>query len=115
VAGAVRAGASFTAKTSTSTLAMAGSAASANTSRTSFRARSTAEASSGPTTAPAWSIARWKPNARPRSAGGVTSATRASRGAPRTPLPMRSATRTASTCQGAVASATSGRASEESV
>ena len=34
---------------------------------------------------------------------------RASRGAPRTPLPMRSATRTTSTCHGAVAIATSGR------
>ena len=51
-----------------------------------------ADATSGPTTAPAWSIARWNPKARPRSSGGVTWARSASRGAPR-PLPMRSTMR----------------------
>ena len=43
--------------------------------------------------APRWSIARWKPKARPRIDGSVESAIRASRGEVRTPLPMRSPTR----------------------
>ena len=38
---------------------MAGIAASANTARSSRPAASKAEAASGPTTAPAWSMARW--------------------------------------------------------
>jgi hypothetical protein len=50
-------------------------------------------ASRGPMAAPRWSIARWKPKARPRIEGSVESAIRASRGEVRTPLPMRSPTR----------------------
>jgi hypothetical protein len=66
-------------------------------------------ATSGPTTAPAWSIARCSPKARPAWPGGATAASSASRGEERSPLPTRSVTRTASTCQGSVASATRGR------
>ena len=51
----------------------------------------------GPITAPAVSIARWKPNARPSNDGGVPSAMRASRGDVRTPFPNRSTKRAAKT------------------
>ena len=50
-----------------------------------------------PIIAPALSIARLNPKASPRILSGVESATRASRGAVRTPLPMRSAQRTPAT------------------
>ena len=50
-----------------------------------------------PTKAPAVSPARCIPKARPRCFSSMLSATRASRGAVRTPLPNRSATRTPST------------------
>ena len=106
---------SCTPNTSVATASAAGTAESAKTVRRSLTKRSAAEASSGPIMAPVWSMARWKPKARPRSAGGVTCATRASRGALRTPFPTRSLSRTTRTCQGAPANATSGRASEDSV
>ena len=61
-------------------------------------------ASRGPTTAPALSIAWWNPNARPARLPAA-SAMSASRGELRMPLPTRSVTRTASTCQGRVARA----------
>ncbi len=54
--------------------------------RSPVRARTPA-ASSGPSMAPAWSMARWKPKARPRSSSGATAASSASRGALRRPLP----------------------------
>ena len=54
-------------------------------------ARSKAVAVNGPSIAPAASMARWTPKAEPRPAGGVLSEIRASRGAVRIPLPMRSA------------------------
>ena len=54
-------------------------------------------ASPTPIVAPAVSIARWKPNARPRRSGAVESAISASRGAVRIPFPIRSPTRAART------------------
>jgi hypothetical protein len=51
----------------------------------------------GPSVAPAVSIARWKPNARPRLSGSVVSAISTSRGALRIPLPNLSANRIPST------------------
>ena len=53
---------------------------------------------SGPSTAPAVSAARWKPNDRPYTSGSDESAMRASRGDVRTPLPKRSVVRATSTC-----------------
>ena len=50
-----------------------------------------------PITAPAVSAARCSPNASPRRSGGVESASRASRGAVRTPFPTRSPHRIAAT------------------
>ena len=70
---------------------------------------------SGPTTAPNVSAARWNPNARPRSACGVSSAISASRGAPRIPLPVRSATRATSTSGQAYASPIKSFETEDSV
>ena len=58
--------------------------------------KSTADART-PTTAPALSIARWSPNARPRSWALVVSAISASRGLERIPLPTRSTVRPIST------------------
>src|SRR4030042_73741 len=52
----------------------------------------------GPITAPMWSIALCRPNARPRSLAGTEAAMRASRGELRIPLPIRSENRTASPC-----------------
>ena len=57
----------------------------------------TSAAISKPKTAPAVSAALWKPKASPRCLGSIESATRASRGAVRTPLPTRSAQRTPAT------------------
>jgi hypothetical protein len=54
-------------------------------------------ASSGPRNAPTVSSDWRSPNAAPRRWGGVTSATSASRGAPRMPLPTRSRTRAVTT------------------
>ena len=117
VAGSVAGGAfgpsSFTPKTSTRRARTPGTRARPKTVRRSKPARRAAEASRGPTVAPAWSMARWKPKARPRSPSGVTAARIASRGAPRTPFPTRSASRTKSTWSGLVATATSGRAKVE--
>ena len=50
-------------------------------------------ASNGPAKAPRVLSDPRNPNARPRIPGGVMSATSASRGAPRNPLPIRSANR----------------------
>ena len=47
----------------------------------------------GPRMAPVVSMLRWNPNAFPRVSAGVDSIKRASRGASRTPLPVRSITR----------------------
>ena len=63
----------------------------------------------GPTAAPAWSIARLKPNARPRVSGATESAIKASRGGFRVPFPNRSARRIARSCQGDVMIPISGR------
>ena len=52
-------------------------------------------ASSGPSTAPMVSSDWRRPKAVPRRSAGVRSATRASRGAPRMPLPTRSMKRAA--------------------
>ena len=52
-----------------------------------------ASASSGPPIPPTVSSAWRRPKLRPRAAGGVMSAINASRGAPRMPLPSRSAKR----------------------
>ncbi len=60
-------------------------------------------ASATPITAPVVSIARWRPKARPRASGAVESAMRASRGAVRMPLPIRSPTRATRTSGQAVA------------
>jgi hypothetical protein len=70
---------------------------------------SSAAAISGPTSAPALSIARWSPYARPRSPAGTRSASNASRGDVRMPLPTRSANRIASTWSHVDARPTSGR------
>ena len=48
-------------------------------------------------TAPRVSAARWKPKTLPKDSAGTPSASRASRGAPRMPLPIRSTTRPSST------------------
>ncbi len=56
----------------------------------SLSSATSARPSSGPSTAPAVSIDRCSPNARPLISGAVESAIRASRGLPRTPLPNRS-------------------------
>ena len=66
-------------------------------------------AASGPATAPALSMARWRPKARPRVAGETSEAISASRGAVRIPLPTRSANRIARTCTQPVARPISGR------
>ncbi|MCY1547996.1 hypothetical protein D9M68_840820 [compost metagenome] len=54
-------------------------------------------ASSGPRKAPTVSMAWRRPKLAPRISAGVISATRASLGAPRMPLPMRSSRRAKST------------------
>ena len=54
-------------------------------------------AASGASSAPTVSSACLRPNARPRISAGVSSASIASRGAPRMPLPIRSANRAAMT------------------
>ena len=66
-------------------------------------------ASIGPSTAPAWSMPRCSPNARPRSTAGVASAISASRGGVRSPLPRRSTTRSPMTCHAAPVTAITGR------
>ena len=65
-------------------------------------------ATSGASSAPAVSSACLRPNARPRISGGVSSAIIASRGAPRMPLPMRSAKRATISGGALVASGNSG-------
>lgn len=52
-------------------------------------------ATSGPSSAPAVSMARCTPKARPRVSGAEDSEISASRGAVRSPLPVRSTARTA--------------------
>ncbi len=65
--------------------------ASQNTALMSFASRTISPiASKGPTKPPTVSSDFLRPKARPRMSGGVTAATRASRGAVRTPLPIRS-------------------------
>ena len=69
---------------------------------------------SGPTTPPAVSAALWNPKARPRAAGEAASAIMASRGAERTPLPMRSRTRAPNTSGQPKARPSTGFASADS-
>ncbi len=59
--------------------------------------QTTPKAISNPSTAPPVSAARWKPKASPRWRSSMLSATSASRGAVRMPLPTRSAQRTPAT------------------
>ena len=75
-----------------------------------------AVATSGPSTAPALSMLRWKPKASARCAGRSRGPAARRRGAGAvTPLPTRSTKRTASTCQGAPASASNPRGVGERV
>ena len=53
------------------------------------------KATSGPSRAPAVSMARWTPKERPSRSAGLESEMRASRGAVRRPLPVRSMPMTA--------------------
>ena len=80
-----------------------------NTSFSATPEASSAAASSGPMTAPALSIARCSPKARPRRSGPALAASSASRGEVRRPLPTRSAKRSSSSPGQLVTSATSGR------
>src|SRR5262245_51563035 len=73
---------------------------------------SSANATSGPTSAPALSAALRTPNALPRMFGSMESAISASRGALRMPLPMRSDTRMNNTSAADCATATSGRTTQ---
>ncbi len=75
---------------------------------------SSANATSGPIAAPSVSSPRCSPNARPRHAGATESASRASRGGLRSPLPTRSAKRRPSTLAHEPASANSVFATPES-
>src|SRR5213592_371625 len=79
------------------------------TVRTSAPRLSTAQATSGPITAPTWSSPRCNPKARPTMGAGVTSAISASRGGVRRPLPSRSTTRRTTTCHAAAVIAMMGR------
>ena len=65
-------------------------------------------AATGAIIAPTVSSDWRRPNARPRISGGVSSAIIASRGAPRMPLPMRSAKRAPSTSAAPDASGNNG-------
>ena len=71
-------------------------------------------ATSGPIAAPAWSMARIWPKARPRDSGSTRSQTKASRGAERTPLPKRSMVRTRTAARGVATRPISGRTIAES-
>jgi len=94
---------------SSPTASTAGITASQNASRkSSDDASMISTASSGPVKAPIVSSACLSPNAAPRSGAGVTSATSASRGAPRIPLPIRSISRAPTTTPMPGASANSG-------
>ncbi len=70
---------------------------------------SAAKPMSGPSTAPALSLALWNPNARPRIDGSTESAMSASRGDVRIPFPTRSVMRIAATCVTLWANPISGR------
>ena len=88
------AAASFTPKSSTAHETSPGTTASAITTRIgSSSARSSVNATIGPTTEPALSIMRWNAKAVASDSFSTDSATSASRGTPRTPLPMRSSER----------------------
>ncbi len=85
---------SRTNSTSTATDTNAGITANQNTVRNWFAVIAISPiASSGPANAPIVSSVCRRPNAAPRISAGVRSAINASRGAPRIPLPMRSAKR----------------------
>ena len=111
--GATCASGSRTINNKTIQAAMAGTTAHHNASRIPIAAPNTparsAIAVSGPNTPPSMSIDCRKPYAAPRWAGGVTSATSASRGAPRIPLPRRSRKRAANTSSAPLASGNIGR------
>jgi hypothetical protein len=93
------------------TAAIPGTAASRNTERSFSKTNlSRNAATSGPTSAPALSIERCRPKALPRFSGATMSASSASRGDVRIPLPTRSANRIASTCPQLVARPIRGRA-----
>ena len=103
-----RAGSS-TPSASSATDAIPGRTAIQNTARTSLaRIVISAIAASGPIRAPAVSRDCRRPYAAPRTSGGEQSATSASRGAPRMPLPMRSTNRAVKTQTAEVASGNSG-------
>ena len=94
---------------SSSTASNPGITATQNTARKSLAHSSiSAVASKGPTNAPTVSSDWRRPKAAPRTAGGVMSATSASRGAPRMPLPTRSMKRAATTTPAPLARANTG-------
>lgn len=96
---------SLTPNTSTNTEAAAGSSAIQNTSLKSPPLTDMiAMAASGPATAPMVYSASLKPKPLPRISVGTISAIKASRGASRMPLPMRSQTRPAKTIPAVAAS-----------
>jgi hypothetical protein len=100
---------SRTPTSSSSTASAPGIAATQKTARKSLAHSSISTvASRGPTKAPTVSSDWRRPNAAPRIDGGVRSATSASRGAPRMPLPIRSTKRAATTAPTPVASANTG-------
>ncbi len=104
-----RCGGSCKPKPSSATASRPGITATQKTARKSSAQSSIRPlASSGPAKAPTVSSAWRKPKAAPRWAGGVMSATSASRGAPRMPLPMRSTKRAATTAPSPVARANTG-------
>jgi len=100
---------SFTANTISANATKAGTTAIQNTRVKLFSVSAISPiAASGPMKAPAVSSDCRRPNAAPRTAGGVRSAISASRGAPRMPLPMRSTKRAATIQPNPVASGKTG-------
>lgn len=79
------------------------------TSRSGVPAASKANASRGPTTAPALSMALCRPKAKPRCPASTLATRSASRGDDLRPLPTRSANRMANTIPQLPAKAISGR------
>ena len=111
----VRLGASWTRRQMNASVTSPGTIASRKSRRSApGQIQRNAAATSGPSAAPAWSIARMWPKARPRTAGSTRSATRASRGPLLIPLPKRSAARTRIAPAGEVTSPISGRTTADS-
>ncbi len=106
---AVTTSGSRTPNTSTSTASDAGITATHSAARTSFASSSIRPtASNGPMKAPTESSDCRKPKAAPRCAAGVMPASKASRGAPRMPLPTRSTKRAANTASSPCANGNTG-------